>query len=198
MIGAHGVKALLLASALLSATACRAEGTNIAGRSNCDAGGASACVTFSPTLPQLTGRVVDSADLLSATAEERLTRALQTLETRTRDQLVVVTVPDLQGVSIDQYGLALGNAWHVGQKTLDNGVLLIVAPSERTARIEVGIGLEGLLTDELASKIMDDILIPHFRSGDFEQGVSAGTREIIRILESETRRPQPQALQKVA
>src|SRR6185436_8797753 len=91
-----------------------------------------------PALPALTGRVVDMADLLSPGEEAALTRRLAALERRTSDQLVIVTTRSLGGRSIEEYGLRLGNGWHIGQRGRDNGVLLIVAPREHLTRIEVG------------------------------------------------------------
>jgi len=142
-------------------------------------------------LPELTGRVVDMADLLPPPAEQRLGRELATLEAETTDQLVVVTTPSLEGEPIDSLGLRLGNGWGIGQSGLDNGVLLIVAPREQWARIEVGCGLEGLLTDERAQQIMADELIPRFRDRQYVEGVSAGVTAIRSVLRSDRRRPQP-------
>lgn len=142
-------------------------------------------------LPPLTGHVVDRAGLLSAQMERRLVRELEGLEAATTDELVVVTVPSLDGEAIESLGLRLGNGWGVGKADLDNGVLLIVAPREREARIEVACGLDGLLADERAQEIMDTVLIPHFAGGRFEQGVQAGVAAIGAILRSNRRRPQP-------
>ena len=95
-----------------------------------------------PSFPALSGRVVDNADLLTGAEEAELTRALEALETASTDQLVVVTLPTLQGYEIEEYGYQLGRHWGIGQKDKDNGVLLIVAPNERKVRIEVGRRLE--------------------------------------------------------
>ena len=143
-----------------------------------------------PALPRLSGRVVDQADLLAPAAEAAVTRQLAALEARTRDQLVVVTTPDLHGEPIEEFGLRLGDRWGIGQRDLDNGVLLIVAPNERKTRIEVGCGLERLLTDTKATEIIDQSLLPRFRDSDFQTGITAGVDAIIRVLESDTRRPQ--------
>ena len=134
--------------------------------------------------------IVDRADLLTPAEEERLETSLQSLEDRTSDQLVVVTIQDLEDRPIEQWGLDLGNDWGVGHKDLDNGVLLIVAPSDRQARIEVGLGLEGLLTDQTAQAIIDEELLPHFRKGDFAGGIDKGVVEISELLMSDTSRPQ--------
>ena len=142
-------------------------------------------------LPALTGRVVDLADLLPTAAEQRLTRRLASLESTTSDQFVVVTVPALDGEPIESLALRLGNGWGIGRKNLDNGVLLIVAPNDRKARIEVGCGLEGLLTDERAQQIMDTVLVPRFRDARYEEGVNAGVTAIELVLQSDRTRPQP-------
>lgn len=127
-----------------------------------------------PTFPQLTGRVVDQAQLLSPQTEAALTEKLAALERDTSDQLVVVTVDSLQDYEIEDYGYRLGRAWSLGQKDKDNGALLIIAPNERKIRIEVGYGLEPILTDALSSQIIQSRILPAFREGDFERGVVDG------------------------
>lgn len=122
-----------------------------------------------------------------------MSRELADLESRTRDQLVVVTTPRLNGETIEQYGLRLGNGWGIGQKDLHNGVLLIVVPEDRKVRIEVGCGLEGLLTDRRAAAVIDDVLLPRLRRGAYEDAISSGTRAIGHILEQDSRRPLPRA-----
>jgi uncharacterized protein len=132
--------------------------------------------------PKLSGRVVDAADLLSPETEAALTEKLKTLEDTTTRQLVVATIPDLQGYDIADYGYRLGRAWGLGQKDEDNGALLIVAPNERKVRIEVGYGLEGYLTDALSSVIINRQIVPRFREGDMEGGVVAGADAIVQQL----------------
>ena len=131
----------------------------------------------------LTGRVVDEAGILSDAVEHTLAQASASLERRRTDQFVVVTLPSLKGRTIEQTGLALGRGWGVGQKDKDNGVLLIVAPTERKVRIEVGYGLEPHLTNQEASAIIDRTIVPMFRSGDLEGGTVAGARAIIAELD---------------
>lgn len=135
-------------------------------------------VAAAQTFPALTGRVVDQANLLSPEKEAELTERLAALERDTTDQLVVVTVPDLQGHDIADYGYRLGRHWAIGQADKDNGVLLIVAPTERKVRIEVGYGLEGVLPDALAALIIHDRILPAFRVGGFERGISEGVAAI--------------------
>lgn len=133
-------------------------------------------------LPKLSGRVVDQAQLLSTAGEAQLTQMLTAHEQASSEQVVVVTVPSLQGRSIEEFGVALGRAWGIGQKGEDNGALLIVAQNDRRMRIEVGYGLEGRLTDAQSSIIINSILTPAFRQGQFEQGIIAGTAAIIQVL----------------
>jgi uncharacterized protein len=130
------------------------------------------------SFPQLSGRVVDEARLLSAEREAALTQRLEALEAETSDQLVVLTVNDLQGYPIEDYGYRLGRAWGIGQNEDDNGVLLIVAPNERKVRIEVGYGLEPILTDALSARIIHDEILPAFRVGGFERGIEQGVEAI--------------------
>lgn len=133
--------------------------------------------------------VLDKADVLPAATERRLTERLAALEKETTDQLVVVTVPDLQGRTIETWGRTLGNEWGVGQRGIDNGVLLIVAPADHKVRIQVGYGLEGLLTDERAQQIIDRALVPRFRQGDLSGGIEQGVTEVIDTLRSVRERP---------
>jgi uncharacterized protein len=128
--------------------------------------------------PALTGRVVDQANLLSAEKEAELTQRLEALERESSDQLVVVTVESLQDRDIADYGYQLGRAWGIGQGETDNGVLLIVAPNERKVRIEVGYGLEPILTDALSALIIHEQILPAFREGGFERGIDNGVAAI--------------------
>ena len=134
------------------------------------------------TFPPLTGRVVDNAHVLSAQTQTDLTAKLAGLEAKTGRQLVVVTLPDLQGDDIEDYGYQLGRAWGIGQKGQNNGALFIVVPSEHKVRIEVGYGLEPILTDALSSVILQSQVLPKFRTGDVDGGVTAGTDAIISQL----------------
>ncbi|WP_310030806.1 TPM domain-containing protein [Caulobacter rhizosphaerae] len=135
-----------------------------------------------PTFPALSGRVVDSANILSPAVEAELTTKLESLEKTTGRQLVVATVPSLQGYEIEDYGYQLGRTWGIGQKGTNTGALLIVAPTERKVRIEVGYGLEPVLTDALSSVIIQTAILPKFKAGDLEGGVVAGTDAVIAQL----------------
>jgi len=132
-----------------------------------------------PTFPALSGRVVDQADLLPAQTRADLDAKLAALETDTGAQLVVVTLPDLQGYEIEDYGYRLGRAWGIGPGATDRGVLLIIAPTERKVRIEVGYGLEPVLTDAMSSHIIQTEILPQFREGAFGAGAVAGVDAII-------------------
>jgi len=143
---------------------------------------AAAPAVAAPNFPALTGRVVDQADLLTPTQEAELTAKLEALEQKNTDQLVVVTLRTLEGYDIADYGVQLGRHWQIGQKGSNNGVLLIVAPEERKVRIEVGYGLEGVLTDALSSQIIQGEILPRFRSNDYPGGINAGADAIITQL----------------
>lgn len=136
-----------------------------------------------PEFPKLDARVVDNAGLLSSETRQLLISELAAHEQATSNQVVVVTLPSLQGYSIDDYGYQLGRHWGIGQKERDNGVLLIVAPKERKVRIEVGYGLEGTLTDALSHNIIQTVILPEFRKADMAQGIISGTRAIVQALE---------------
>ncbi len=133
-----------------------------------------------PKFPPLTGRVVDDANLLSPAAEAKLTDELAALESQTGHQVVVATVPDLQGYEIEEYGYQLLRTWGVGREKEDDGVILLVAPTERKVRIEVGYGLEPVLTDALSSVIIRRDILPAFKTGDFEAGIVGGAGAIVR------------------
>ena len=133
-------------------------------------------------VPALTGRVVDQAGILSSDDESRLTGKLHDLETKTSIQLVVVTLPSLRSRPIEDWGLALGRTWGIGQKGKDNGVLLVVAPNDRELRIEVGYGLEGTLPDATANAIIRNVIVPRFKAGSMAGGISDGVDAILAVL----------------
>lgn len=134
------------------------------------------------TPPALTGRIVDAAGLLSPDEEARLTTELEALEAKSGDQVVVVTLPSLDGQDIASVGYLLGKTWRIGQKQVDNGALLIVAPNDRKVRIEVGRGLEGQLTDLISGFIIRESILPRFREGDFAGGIERGVQDITSVL----------------
>jgi len=132
--------------------------------------------------PPLTGRVVDNAQMLEPTVREQLTQQLQAHEASTGEQLVVVTLTDLQGTDIADFGYQLGRAWGIGQKDKNNGALLIVARDERKLRIEVGYGLEDRLTDAQSSVIINQVITPAFKTGNFSKGISDGVAAMLVVL----------------
>lgn len=134
------------------------------------------------TFPALTGRVVDAANLLTPAQKISVETKLENLERQSQRQLVVVTIPDLGGYDIADYGFRLGDRWGIGDKDRDDGVLLIVAPNERKVRIEVGYGLEGVLTDAVSGCIIRNAIVPRFKEGDYPGGISAGVDEVVKIL----------------
>jgi uncharacterized protein len=134
------------------------------------------------TYPALTGRVVDDAHVLSPEVQADLTQKLADLEQKTSRQLVVVTVPSLGGQEIEDYGVGLLRQWGIGQKGLNNGALFIVAPTEHKVRVEVGYGVEGVLTDALSSVIIQREAIPKFKAGDFSGGIVDATDALIEQL----------------
>jgi uncharacterized protein len=147
------------------------------------------------TFPKLTGRVVDQANLLSPADEAALTQKLQALEQASSRQLVVATVPDLQNYPIEEFGYRLGRAWQIGQSEANNGTILLVAPNERKVRIEVGYGLEPILTDALSSLIIQNQILPRFRDGDYPGGINAGADAIIEQLQAPPEQAEQRALQ---
>lgn len=139
-----------------------------------------------PNFPALTGRVVDSANLLSLSEKTSLEQILTQYEIKTSNQLVVATIPTLQGLTIEEYGYQLGRAWGIGQKEKNNGALLIVVVNDRHVRIEVGYGLEGKLTDAISSQIIQTIILPKFRNKDYAGGINDGITAIITIISGKT------------
>lgn len=132
--------------------------------------------------PDLAGRVVDQGAILSQHTEDRLTRLLKEHEETTDNQVVVVTVPSLQGYAIEEFAVDLARHWRIGQEGKNNGLLLLVAPSERKVRIEVGYGLEGDMPDATAHAIIQHVILPEFRNGNMGGGVESGVNAILKAL----------------
>ncbi len=133
--------------------------------------------------PALTGRVVDNAHILSEQTQAALSGLLRAHEQKTGEQIVVATVPSLDGNDIAPYANQLFRNWQLGQKGKNNGILLLVAPTEHLTRIEVGYGLEDKITDAISSQIIQTIMLPEFKAGQMEKGVSDGTVALLTILE---------------
>jgi uncharacterized protein len=132
--------------------------------------------------PSLTGRVVDAAGILDTATRATLDRKLAAQEAKGTDQVVVATVPSLQGTSIEDFANQLFRFWKLGQANKDNGILLLVAPNERKVRIEVGYGLEGVLPDAVASTIIQTTMVPQLRRGDYSGAIDNGVNSITEIL----------------
>jgi len=135
-----------------------------------------------PPIPPLTGRVMDLAQVLDQAEKDRITAELANFEKEKQIQLVVVTLPELAGYTIEDWGLALGRSWAIGHKGKDDGVILLVAPKDHELRIEVGYGLEGDLPDATADKIIRSDITPRFRKGEMALGIEAGVQAIITTL----------------
>src|SRR3974390_3581884 len=145
-------------------------------------------------VPPLTGRVVDQTGTLSSGDIASLTQTLKALELRKGSQVAVLIVPTTQPETIEQYSIRVAEAWKIGRKKIDDGALLVIAKDDRKLRIEVGYGLEGALNDATAKRIIDEIIVPDFRAGDFAGGISAGVDRIIRIVDGEPLpAPRPEA-----
>jgi uncharacterized protein len=156
---------------------------------------AAACLVFAVALtiawaatdfPALTGRVVDQAGVLSAATRAELDGKLATLEQKSGIQLVVATVATLGGQEIEPYANDLFRQWKLGEAKKNDGVLFLVAPKEHKVRIEVGYGLEGTLTDAISKIIILNAVAPHFKTGDFDGGVSRGIDDITTVLTTDS------------
>ena len=140
-------------------------------------------ITNCADIPYLTGRVNDNASIMSEATRNSLSEKLKDHEARTTNQVVILTVPSLEGESIEDYAYKVFNEWKLGQEDKDNGILIVVVPDERRMRIEVGYGLEGTLPDILAGRIIQNIMAPRFRDGDYDTGITEGVSAVITVLE---------------
>ncbi len=136
-------------------------------------------------VPLFRGYVNDYADMVSPDSEARLTRALQAFELSDSTQVAILTVNSLEGDALDEFSIRVADAWKIGQKGKDNGVLLLVAKAERKIKIEVGYGLEGVLTDLLAGRVIDTVISPRFKGGRVDEGFEAGVAAIIQATRGE-------------
>src|SRR4029434_7117221 len=137
---------------------------------------------FALNFPALTGRVVDQANIIQPASRTTIEQKLADLEAKSGIQIAVATVSSLGGQEIEPYANELFRSWKLGEKTKNNGVLLLVAPNERRVRIEVGYGLEGTLTDALSKVIITNAIAPRFKAGDFGDGIQRGVEDIITVL----------------
>src|SRR4029077_11050383 len=136
-------------------------------------------------VPPLSGRVVDQTGTLSASDISALTQTLKNLETRRGSQVAVLIVATTAPETIEQYSIRVAEAWRIGRRKIDDGAILVVAKNDRKLRIEVGYGLEGALTDVTTRRIIDEVITPKFRGGDFAGGISDGADRILRVVDGE-------------
>jgi uncharacterized protein len=142
-------------------------------------------------VPALSARVTDLTSTLSSQQIQTLESRLAVFEAKKGAQIAVLILPTTQPETIEQYGIRVAEGWKLGRKGVDDGVLLLVAKEDRAMRIEVGYGLEGALNDATANRIVEEIIVPFFKLGEFYQGIDAGSAAIIRVVEGEPL-PKPQ------
>ena len=157
------------------------------------AGAALALPAAALDVPYLSGRVNDDAHLLDAGTASTLEQTLKAYEAKTDQQIVVLTLPSLEGEPLEDFSIKVARAWKLGRKGKDDGILILVARDDRKMRIEVGYGLEGTLPDALAGRIVRDEMVPRFRGGDFPGGVTAGVGAVIKVLDGEYAPPPEDA-----
>lgn len=145
-------------------------------------------------VPALSGRVVDQTLTLGMDQQARLDRTLRDFEVRKGSQIAVLIVPTTAPESIEQFSIRVAEQWKIGRRKIDDGAILVVAKDDRKLRIEVGYGLEGALTDVTAHRIVDEIIVPKFRTGDFAGGIIAGVDRILKVIDGEPL-PKPVAPQ---
>jgi len=143
-------------------------------------------------VPPLTTRVTDLTNTLTASQRDTLENELRAFETRKGSQIAVLIVPTTQPETIEQYSIRVTDAWKLGRKGVDDGVLLLVAKDDHALRIEVGYGLEGVIPDAIANRVINEIIVPYFKQGDFYGGIHAGVARLIRLIDGEPL-PPPEA-----
>jgi uncharacterized protein len=141
-------------------------------------------------VPKLQGYVNDYAGMISPSVKSKIEEELRAFEQSDSTQIVILTIPSLEGENIEEFSIKVGEAWKIGQKGKDNGILFIVSNQERRIRIEVGRGLEGNLTDLMAGRIIDLVIKPRFKQGDFDGGFIAGISALIDATRGEFRAEQ--------
>jgi uncharacterized protein len=147
-------------------------------------------------VPPLSGPVVDQTGTLSSDEIDSLANKIRDFEARKGSQIAVLIVPTTQPEEIEQYSIRVAEAWKIGRKKIDDGAILLVTKNDRKLRIEVGYGLEGALTDVTSQRIIDEIITPKFRNGDFAGGIAAGVDRIIGVIDGEPLPPPPQRSQR--
>ncbi len=136
-------------------------------------------------VPPLQGHVNDYAKILTPSQAGRLETKLTDFERTDSTQVVVLTIPSLEGEDLEGYSIKVAEAWRIGWKGLDNGVILLISQADKKIRIEVGRGLEGKLTDLVSGRIIRTAIVPYFKRGDFDGGVEAATSAIIEVVRGE-------------
>ncbi len=136
-------------------------------------------------LPALRGHINDYAGMLSPERSATLEQQLRSFEQSDSTQIVVLTVPTLGNENLEEFSIKVAESWKIGQKGIDNGVLLLVAKAERKVRIEVGRGLEGKLTDLVSGRIIRAEIAPQFKTGDFDAGITAGVNALMAVARGE-------------
>lgn len=150
-------------------------------------------IVISLDVPPLRGRVNDYANLMPPARAQALEQRLEQFENKTGHQIAVLTIPGLQGEDIEGFSIRVAENWKIGRKGFDNGAILVIAQNDRKLRIEVGYGLEGVLPDAIANRIIQEIIVPRFRDSDFSGGIEAGVEAIMKVTSGE---PLPQAQRK--
>lgn len=143
-------------------------------------------------IPPLTSRVTDLTGTLMPSQRETLERELRAFENRKGSQIAVLIVPTTQPEAVEQYAIRVAESWKLGRKGVDDGVLLLIAKDDRALRIEAGYGLEGVIPDAVAKRIVNEIIVPYFKQGDFYGGIHAGVGRLVRLVDGEPL-PAPQA-----
>ncbi len=143
-------------------------------------------------VPPLSARVIDLTGTLTANQVQALEHTLLTFESSKGSQIAVLVVPTTEPETVEQYGIRVAEQWKLGRKGVDDGAILIVAKNDRTLRIEVGYGLEGVLNDATCKRIIDETIVPRFRQGDYFGGISNGVDRMIQVIQGEPL-PEPTA-----
>ncbi|MDO8706137.1 MAG: YgcG family protein [Sulfuricaulis sp.] len=136
-------------------------------------------------VPPLAARVTDLTGTLAPSQRDTLERELQAFESRKGSQIAVLIVPTTQPEEIEQYSIRVADAWKLGRKGIQDGVILLIAKDDRALRIEVGYGLEGVIPDAVGNRIVNEIIVPFFKQGDFYGGIHAGVNRLIRLIDGE-------------
>jgi uncharacterized protein len=154
--------------------------------------GAGSLTHAETAVPQLSAPVMDLTGTLTATQAAALEQTLRTFESNKGSQIAVLIVPTTEPETIEQYGIRVAEQWKLGRKGVDDGAILIIAKNDRTLRIEVGYGLEGVLNDATCKRIISEIIVPRFRQGDLFGGITDGVNRMIQVIQGEPL-PEPSA-----